>query len=81
MNYILDERFCLRGWERVPFAVLEALTKQTAFVPKEQFVQLMRCDAMGHTTWTVRPWRGRVGTSCVPWSARGSFDLRALASS
>ena len=44
MKYVLDERLVLRGWERAPFAVFNTLTKQTAFAPKEQFIQLMRCD-------------------------------------
>ena len=46
MKYILNERFRLRGWEKLPFAVFDSMTCRSEFFQKDQFLLLMRCDGV-----------------------------------
>ena len=44
MRYILDERYRLRGWQKLPAALYDTQRKQPVFLPKARFLQLMYCD-------------------------------------
>lgn len=45
-RYILNTRFCLRGWVGLPFALYDDEAKQAEFLPKMEFLLLLRCDGM-----------------------------------
>ena len=42
MKYILDERLMLCGWKKLPFALVDTLTKSTLFLRRAQFEFLFR---------------------------------------
>ena len=44
MKYILNERYILRGWQRLPYGVMNNGTKEVQFVKKEFFDFLLKCD-------------------------------------
>ena len=44
--YILNPRYRLRGWEKLPFALFDAATRKADFYQKPQFQLLMRCDGI-----------------------------------
>lgn len=43
-TYRLKEGNALRGWDKLPFAVVEARASRVRFVPKDVMAVLMRCD-------------------------------------
>ena len=44
MFYILNERYRLRGWQKVPYAIFDTTTKSPVFLDKERFSLLAKCD-------------------------------------
>ncbi len=44
MFYIIKEKFLLRGWEKLPYAIVDRHTKQTRFIRKDEFDLLNLCD-------------------------------------
>ena len=44
MFYILNERYRLRGWQKVPFAVFDTMTKRPVFLDKERFALIAKCN-------------------------------------
>ena len=44
MFYILDERFQLRGWHKVPYAIFDTLRKSPIFLNKEHFQLISKCN-------------------------------------
>ena len=44
MRYLLNERYQLRGWQNIHTALVDTLSRQPRFLPKEQFLTLIRCD-------------------------------------
>ena len=45
-RFVLQERYALRGWEGLPFALWDRLAKQADFLPKDRFLLLARCDGV-----------------------------------
>lgn len=43
-RYRLKDGYLLRGWEKLPYAVVEPRTKSIRFVPKDMMRVLMRCN-------------------------------------
>ena len=44
MRYLLDRRYRLRGWLHAPTGLFDAQRKVADFLPRDEFVLLMRCD-------------------------------------
>ena len=44
MKYILSDEYLLRGWQKLPYAVLNKETKEVRFPSKEAFLFIMKCD-------------------------------------
>jgi len=44
MLYILNKRFQLRGWDKLPFALCDTVTGFTLFMRKEDFMLICHCD-------------------------------------
>ena len=44
MRYLLDRRYCLRGWQDRHFGVYDTRRKYTKFLSKARFLQLVYCD-------------------------------------
>ena len=44
MFYILNERYRLRGWQKVPYAVFDTVSKSPAFLSRERFSLIAKCD-------------------------------------
>ena len=44
MFYKLKPRFLLRGWQKLPYAVVDDITKNTQFIPRKAFDALQLCD-------------------------------------
>lgn len=44
MHYRVNERYLLRGWEKLPYAVVDSREGAVSFVPKTHMATLMRCD-------------------------------------
>jgi len=42
--YRINERFLLRGWEKLPYALVERNSKRTMFLRKDEFDLLSLCD-------------------------------------
>ena len=51
MLYILNERYRLRGWQKVPYAVYDAAKKTPVFLSKEKFNILARCNNLKSITF------------------------------
>lgn len=76
MKYVLDERYRLRGWEKLPFALFDSVTRRTEFYDKNQFMLLMRCDGVqevdeealpeAQRQWLARLEREGVISRCGP---------------
>ena len=44
MRYILNERFRLRGWYKLPSGLFDNVRKTPVFLDKEDFLVLLKCD-------------------------------------
>ena len=44
MYYILDENFALRGWQKLPFALVDRSRGRAAFLQKTDMELLLDCD-------------------------------------
>ena len=44
MKYILSEQYLLRGWQKLPYGIMDAETKEVRFLEKEPYLFLSRCD-------------------------------------
>ena len=44
MYYILDERYALRGWQKLPFALVDRRIGRTTFLPKADMALLLDMD-------------------------------------
>ena len=44
MKYILSNQYLLRGWDKLPYGVLDRETKAVRFITRENFLFLMKCD-------------------------------------
>ena len=44
MRYILNERFRLRGWYKLPSGLFDNVRKTPIFLDKEDFLVLLKCD-------------------------------------
>ena len=44
MYYILDERYALRGWQKLPFAMVDRRIGRTTFLPKADMALLLDMD-------------------------------------
>ena len=40
----MNKRFLLRGWEKLPYAIVDTQEGTVSFVPKDHMAALMRCD-------------------------------------
>ena len=49
MKYVLNERFRFRGWQNLRTALYDTRAKMPLFLPKDQFILLMRCDGAHET--------------------------------
>ena len=45
-RFVLDDRYSLRGWEGLPFALWDNRAKAPDFLPKEAFLVLLSCDGI-----------------------------------
>ena len=45
-RFVLDDRYSLRGWEGLPFALWDNRAKAPDFLPKEAFLVLLSCDGV-----------------------------------
>ena len=45
-RFILDERYALRGWDKLPFALVDSANGRAEFFREEQFMLLMDCDGL-----------------------------------
>ena len=45
-RFVLNERYVLRGWDKLPFALVDTATAEADFFHKDQFLLLMRCDGI-----------------------------------
>ena len=48
MFYILNERYRLRGWHKVPYVIFDTTTKSTLFLSKDKFSLIAKCNGF-HT--------------------------------
>ncbi len=46
MRYLLNPRYRLRGWDKLPFGIYDAARHKCDFYGREQFKLLMRCDGL-----------------------------------
>ena len=44
MKYILSEQYLLRGWQKLPYGVMESETKEVRFLTREAYRFLSLCD-------------------------------------
>ena len=44
MKYLLDEKFILRGWQRLPHTLVDTSTGNLIFLTSEEFDFLLKCD-------------------------------------
>lgn len=44
MFYILNERYSLRGWQKVPYAIFDNRSKRAVFLDKERFSLVAKCN-------------------------------------
>ncbi len=44
MHYLLNERYCLRGWRKLPFALVDRDTGRASFVRRPEMELLLDCD-------------------------------------
>ena len=44
MRYILSEQYGLRGWQKLPYGVMDLESREVRFVPKDVFFFLLKCD-------------------------------------
>jgi radical SAM protein with 4Fe4S-binding SPASM domain len=44
MKYILSEQYLLRGWQKLPYGIMDGETKEVRFLEKEPYLFLSRCD-------------------------------------
>lgn len=44
MKYILTQRYALRGWRHLPYALADFVTDNVTFLSKERFLLLYHCD-------------------------------------
>ena len=44
MYYRLKDKYCLRGWELLPYAIVDSETHRAHFVQKAEFDALTLCD-------------------------------------
>lgn len=44
MYFLLNDRYSLCGWEKLPFALTDRLSGEVRFLPKRDFLLLYRCD-------------------------------------
>ena len=44
MRYVLNERYRLRGWYKLPTGVFDTLQKQANFLPPNEYRLLLKCD-------------------------------------
>ena len=44
MRYILSEQYLLRGWQKLPFGVMDSVTKEVRFLEREPYLFLSKCD-------------------------------------
>lgn len=46
MFYVLDKRFRLRGWKKVPYALFDTEAKEPVFIDKKKFSLISKCDGV-----------------------------------
>ena len=44
MKYILSRSFALRGWQRLPYALVELKSNDVTFLSRDRFLLLFHCD-------------------------------------
>lgn len=50
MFYVLNERFRLRGWKKVPYALFDTKSKTPKFLNGEKFAFISKCDGLHFMT-------------------------------
>lgn len=55
MRYILNERYALRGWEKLPWAVADSRTGQTHFISAQEMDALKLCNGKIETDLPLIP--------------------------
>ena len=55
MKYILSEQYLLRGWQKLPYGVLDRITKEVRFLNREFFSFLLKCDGRTEIAETNDP--------------------------
>ena len=55
MRYILDERYLLRGWELLPWAVTDRQTGKTHFITAKEMDALKLCNGLIETDLPLIP--------------------------
>lgn len=57
MKYILSENYLLRGWQKLPFGIMDRESKEVRFVSRDAFMLLMKCDGRTDIPETDDPQR------------------------
>ena len=55
MRYILNERYALRGWEKLPYAVTDSRTGQAHFISAQEMDALKLCSGKIETDLPLIP--------------------------
>ena len=55
MKYILSEQYVLRGWQKLPYGVMDRNTKEVRFLNREFFSFLLNCDGRTEISETNDP--------------------------
>ena len=59
MRYILKEGYGLRGWDRLPYALVDLKTKRVQFINKEEFPAFSYCNGLVDFDWPLVDDRAR----------------------
>lgn len=55
MRYLLDERYLLRGWEKLPYALVDRRTGRARFISAQEMDALKLCNGKIETTLPLIP--------------------------
>ena len=44
MRYILNDRYCFRGWYKLPYGILDKVKKKAVFLDRDVYMALLKCD-------------------------------------
>lgn len=64
MYYHLNNNYCLRGWELLPYAIVDSETHRAHFVQKAEFDALTLCDGTLCIAVIIQRFLQNVGDVC-----------------